>query len=112
MKENKEENKHFPLKYKMRKVKDPPTAELKYTVNGKTIKENMVVYEDGTPEEILKLVKEFQNLIETYDLWCIGGTVAQSAVIIYADFCHCLIENARETWVIIVSNQTRNEAQF
>jgi hypothetical protein len=111
-KENKEENKHVPLKYETRKVKDPPTVELKYTVNNRTVKENMVVYKDRTPEEILKLVKEFQNLINTYNIWRIGGTVAQSAVITYSDFHCCLKGNARKIWDVIISNQPRNAAQF
>jgi hypothetical protein len=81
-KENKEDNKHVPLKYETRKVKDPPTVELKYTVDNRTIKENMVVFEDGTPEEILKLAREFQNLVDTYDLWHVAPTTARSAVIV------------------------------
>jgi hypothetical protein len=100
------------LKYDTWKVKDLPTVQLKYTLNNRTIKESMVVYEVRTPEEILKVVKEFQNLIESYDLWHVGGTVAQSATIIYADFHCCLKGNAREIWVIIVNNQPRNAVQF
>jgi hypothetical protein len=45
----------------------------------------MTIYEDGTQEEILKLVKEFQNLIDTYSFWHYG-TVAKAAATIYADF--------------------------
>jgi hypothetical protein len=60
--EAKDENKQVPLKYEMREVKDPTTVELKYTLNNRRIKESMVAYEGKTPEEILKLVREFQNL--------------------------------------------------
>jgi hypothetical protein len=81
-------------------------------VDNRTIKENMVVFEDGTPEEILKLVREFQNLVDTYDLWHVAPTVARSAVIVYADFRRCLKGNAREIWDVIVGNQPRTAAQF
>jgi hypothetical protein len=27
------------------------------------------IYEDGTDEEFLKLIKEFQNCVETYEIW-------------------------------------------
>jgi hypothetical protein len=111
-KENKEDNRHVPLKYETRKSKDPPTVELKYTVDNRTIKENMVVFEDGTPEEMLKLVREFQNLVDTYDLWHIAPTVARSAVIVYSDFRRCLRGNAREIWDVIIANQPRTAAQF
>jgi hypothetical protein len=47
---NKDKNKHVSLKYEMQKVKDLPMVELKYTLNNRTIKENMAVYEDGTLE--------------------------------------------------------------
>jgi hypothetical protein len=75
------------------------------------IKESLNVYEDRTQEEILKLVKEFQNLIDTYNLWH-NGTVAESAAMIYADFRRCLRGNARDMWDIIISNQPRTAAQF
>jgi hypothetical protein len=44
----------------MRKVKDPPIVDLKFIQITRTIKESMVVYDDGTPEEIVELVIEFQ----------------------------------------------------
>jgi hypothetical protein len=103
-KETKDENKKIPLKYETQKVNDPPTIELKYTLNNRTNKKSMIVYEDRTPEEILKLVREFQN-IKTYNLWYIGA-------IIYADFHRCLKGNARDTWDIIFDNQPRMAVQF
>ncbi len=110
-KEVKNENKLVPLKYETWKEKDPPTVELKYTLNNRIIKESMIIYEDRTQEEILKLVKEFQNLIEAYNLWHTNGTVAQSAAVIYADFQRCLKGNTREIWDVIVSNQPRTAVQ-
>ncbi len=71
----------------------------------------MNVYEDRTQEEILKLVKEFKNLIDTYNLWR-NGTVAEFTATIYADFRCCLRGNARDMWDIIISNQPRTAAQF
>jgi hypothetical protein len=58
--EAKDENKQAPLKYEMRKVKDPPIVDLKFIQITRTIKESMIVYDDGTPEEIVELVIEFQ----------------------------------------------------
>jgi hypothetical protein len=111
-KESKDDNKHVPLKYETWKAKDPPTVELKYTVDNRIIKENMVVFKDGTPEEILKLVRKFQNLVETYNLWHFAPTVARSVVIVYSNFHQCLKGNAREIWDAIVSNQPRTATQF
>jgi hypothetical protein len=111
-KENKEDNRRVPLKYETRKGKDPPTVELKYMVDNRTIKENMVVFEDGTPEEMLKLVREFQNLVDTYNLWHVAPTVTRSAVIVYSNFCWCLKGNAREILDVIIANRPRTAAQF
>jgi hypothetical protein len=64
-KEHKDDNKQVPIKYESKSKKDPPTVELKYTMNNRVCKESMVVFEDGSSEECLTLLKEFKNLIET-----------------------------------------------
>lgn len=55
-KERKDDNKQVPIKYETRTKKDPPTVELKYTINNRVCKESVTVFKDGSPEECLKLV--------------------------------------------------------
>jgi hypothetical protein len=55
-KERKDDNKQVPIKYETRTKKDPPTVELKYTINNRVCKESVIVFKDGSPEECLKLV--------------------------------------------------------
>ena len=46
------------------------TVELKYTdMDGAVDKTKLNIFEDGPDEEFLKLVKEVQNYIETFDIW-------------------------------------------
>jgi hypothetical protein len=38
-------------------------------MDGSVDKTKLNVYEDGTDEEFLKLIKEFQNYVDTYEIW-------------------------------------------
>ena len=110
LQERRDDNKAVPIKYEPRKTKDPPTVELKYNMNTRVCKESLIVFEDGSPEECLKLVKEFKNVIETYNLW--SGVAAEAAAIVYSDFRRCLKGHARDAWDDIVTGQTKNRQNF
>ena len=70
----------------------------------------MVVFEDGSSEEFLKLIKEFKNIVETYNLW--GGVPAEAAAIIYSDFRRCLKGNARDSWDDLIAGTNKNRTNF
>jgi hypothetical protein len=58
------------MRYQIRKSKETNTVELKRTdLDGAVDKTKLNIYEDGTDEEFLKLVKEFQNYVSTYEIW-------------------------------------------
>jgi hypothetical protein len=80
-KECKDDNKQVPIKYEAQPKRDPPTVELKYTLNTRVCKESVIVFENSSPEECLKWVKEFQNIIDTYSLW--NRVAAEAATIVY-----------------------------
>jgi hypothetical protein len=69
------------------------------------------IYEDGSDEEFLKLVKEFQNYIDIYNVW----EDEHAAHTIYKNFGRCLAGAARDLWDqinIIDEDQDRNELTF
>jgi phage-related protein len=59
----------------MRKIKKTKrsqcenSVELKNTVDGKVEKTKLSIYEDGSNEVYLKMIKEFQNYVDTYSIW-------------------------------------------
>ncbi len=62
-------------------------VELKYTdMDGAVDKTKLNIFEDGPDEEFLKLVKEVQNYIETFDIW----QDENAAHTIYKTF-HCFL---------------------
>jgi hypothetical protein len=79
--------------YQIQNSKEIITVELKYTdMVGAVDKTKLNIYEDGSDEEFLKLVKEFQNYINTHNVW----QDEYAAHIIYKNFCHCLTGAARD----------------
>jgi hypothetical protein len=58
-------DKKVPMRYQIRKSKETNSVEFKYNVDGSVEKTKMNIYEDGNDEEYLKLIKEFQNYVET-----------------------------------------------
>jgi len=69
----------------------------------------MSIYEDGNDEAYLKLIKEFQNYVETYGIWDEENT----ARTIYRNFCRCLAGAARDLWVqVIEEEEERDELTF
>ncbi len=57
------------MRYQIQKSKETNSVEFKSNVDGSVEKTKMNVYKDGNDEEYLKLIKEFQNYIETYGIW-------------------------------------------
>ena len=90
------------MRYQIRYSKDANSVELKYTdMDGSVDKTKLNVYEDGSDEEFLKLVKEFNNYVKTYDIW----TDEHAAHTIYKNFRCCLAEAARDLWDQIILDE-------
>jgi hypothetical protein len=68
------------------------SVEFKYNVDGAVKKTKLSVYEDGRDESFLKLIKEFQNYVDTYELW----EVDNAACTVYRTFQRCLAGAARD----------------
>jgi hypothetical protein len=67
-KEQKDKKNH--MHYQIQNSKETNSVELKYTgMDGAVDKTKLNIYKDGTDEEFLKLIKEFQNYVETYEIW-------------------------------------------
>ncbi|MFN9979358.1 MAG: hypothetical protein ACK53Y_05570, partial [bacterium] len=58
-----------PMPYQVQNSKKMASVEFKYNVDGAVKKTKLSVYEDGRDESFLKLIKEFQNYVDTYELW-------------------------------------------
>jgi hypothetical protein len=82
------------MRYQIRNTKETNSVEFKYNVDGSVEKTKMNIYEDGNDEEYLKLIKEFQNYIDTYGIW----DEENAARIIYRNFRRCLAGAARDLW--------------
>jgi hypothetical protein len=97
---------------KNRNSKELNSAELKYTdMDGAVDKTKLNIYKDGSNEDFLKLIKEFCNYIETYDIW----QDEHAALTIYKNFCRCLAGAARDLWDqtnLIEDDQGRDELTF
>jgi hypothetical protein len=105
---NKDSNdKKVPMRYQTRNSKDTRSVEFKYTIDGTVEKTSMSVYEDGNDEEFLKLLKEFQNYVITYDIW----EEEHAARTIYRNFRRCLAGAARDLWDQIIINLAEEEDQ-
>jgi hypothetical protein len=92
---NKKTNdKKVTMRYQIRNTKEMNSVEFKYNVDGSVEKTKINGYEDGNDEEYLKLIKEFQNYIETYRIW----DKENAARAIYRIFCRCLTGAARDLW--------------
>jgi hypothetical protein len=108
--ENKDpKDKKVPMRYQIRNSKETRSVEFKYTIDGTVEKTSMSVYEDGNDEEFLKLLKEFQNYVNTYDIWE-GENAART---IYRNFRRCLAGAARDLWdqIIVILNEEEEENQ-
>jgi hypothetical protein len=64
----KENDKKVPMKYETKRAKASETIELELDIDNKSDKVKLTMFEDGTDEQFLKLVKEFKNMTD-YELW-------------------------------------------
>ena len=76
--------------------------------NGNDVKENIPIYTDECEEFYLETLKEFLNVVNTYELW-----VNDNEVLVYGKFHRCLRGDAMDIWdQIIVNNPARTLAEF
>jgi hypothetical protein len=104
-------DKKVPMRYQIQKSKETNSVEFKYNVDGSVEKTKMNFYEDGNDEEYLKLIKEFQNYIETYGIW----DEENAARTIYRNFRRCLAGAARDLWDqinVLEEDEERDELTF
>jgi hypothetical protein len=118
-KNNKKQGRRQSTKEKEQKDKKVPNSkevnavELKYTgIDGSVDKTKLNIFEDGNDKEFLKLVKEFQNYIDTYEIW----NDEHAAYIVYKNFRRCLSGAARDLWdqtnVLENADEERDELTF
>jgi hypothetical protein len=98
------------MRYKSKQSKTTTTVLLKFKINGKEEKVQLTVFDEGPDEQFLKLIKEFKNLIETYDLWNGEGAAAS----VYRYFRRCITGSARDLWDRICKEEEeeRDELTF
>jgi hypothetical protein len=101
-----QQDKKVPMKYQIRKAKEASTVELKYTGIDNTVdKTRFNIFEDGNDEEYLKLIKEFQNHVNTYEIW----NDEHAAYIVYKNFRRCLAGATRDLWDQILENAEEDQ---
>jgi hypothetical protein len=99
------------MKYQPRSFKDAGSVEFKYERDGITEKTKINIYEDGNDEEYLKMVKEFQNYLETFEIW----DNENATCIIYCNFRRCISGATRDLWdqiSTINEDEERDELTF
>jgi len=99
------------MKYQIWKAKDTNIVEQKYTgIDGTVNKTKLNIFEDGNDEEYLKLIKEFQNHVSTYEIW----NDEHAAYIVYKNFRKCLAGATCDLWDQIMENaeEERDELTF
>jgi hypothetical protein len=82
------------MRYRVQNSKESASVEFKYNIDGAAEKTKLSVYEDGSDESFLKTIKEFQNYIDTYEIWN-DNNAAQT---VYQNFRRCLAGSARDFW--------------
>ena len=58
-----------PLKYVVEEKTEKSNAEFRIVYDGETIKEIIPIYENGTAEELLLIVRDCNASCKTYELW-------------------------------------------
>ncbi len=59
-----------PMRYQIRNSKETETVELKYTdIDGSVDKTKFHIYKNGSDDVFLEQIKQFQNYIDTYEIW-------------------------------------------
>ena len=110
--EDKEQsNKKVPMKYQVQKSKDASSVEFKYEIDGIMERTKINIYEDGNDEEYLRMIKEFQNYLETFEIW----DNENAARIVYRNFRRCISGATKDLWDQIIAseeNEERDELTF
>ncbi len=84
---------------------------MKYEVGEASKNVKLAVFEDGTDEQFLKFVKEFSNMISTYDLW----NKPNGNLLVYRSFQRCLAGSAQDLWDqvnVVDGEEERDELTF
>ena len=112
-------DKKAPIKYLTNfKSKDLETVTLKFKdEDDEEVKETIPVFADGSDEAFLYAVNEFQNVIDTYDLFQSDGNSTErqkAARKVFSKFRRVLRGNARDTWQSILdeANDVWSEKEF
>ena len=63
--EKEQKDKKVPMRYQVSNSKETNSVELKNTVDRIVEKMKLSIYEDGSNEAYLKMIKEFQNYVNT-----------------------------------------------
>jgi hypothetical protein len=58
-----------PMRYQVQNSKETSSVKFKYNVDGAAEKTKLSVYKDGGDESFLKMIKEFHNYTDTYEIW-------------------------------------------
>jgi len=109
--EKEQKDKKVPMKYQVSNSKEANSVELKNTVYGIVEKTKLSIYEDGSDEAYLKMIKEFKNYVSTYNIW----DEENAARTVYSNFRRCLAGAARDLWDQIneaVDEDNRDELSF
>jgi hypothetical protein len=61
-------DKKVPMRYQVQSSKETAFVEFKYNVDGAAEITKLSVYEDGSDESFLKMIKEFQIYVDTYEI--------------------------------------------
>ena len=85
--------------------------EFKYEIDGITERTKINIYKDGNDEEYLKMTKEFQNYLETFEIW----ENENAARIVYRNFRRCISGATKDLWDqinTINEDEERDELTF
>jgi hypothetical protein len=99
------------MKYQIQKSKDASSVEFKYEIDGIMERTKINIYEDGNDEEYLRMIKEFQNDLETFEIW----ENKNAAQIVYHNFRRCILGATKDLWDQITAseeNEDRDELSF
>ena len=99
------------MMYQIQNSKDASSVEFKYEIDGIMERTKINIYEDGNDEEYLRMIKEFQNYLETFEIW----ENENAARIVYRNFRRCISGATKDLWDQIIAseeNEERDELTF
>ena len=96
-----------PLTYVAEDKVEKTSADFRITYNEETIHEMIPIFENGTAEELLLTVRDFNALCNTYELW-----ESLSVANVYGKFRPCFTGNTRGAWDEIIYEEEKPEEFF